>query len=89
MSLLADLTNLRGVAIVQSDTTVYDPPLLALEIFTTGDVSIVQPDGTTVTKTFPAAADGGAYPYRWWIRIRQVKDTGTTVADAALLGIRG
>lgn len=88
MGLLQDLANLRGIPIVQSDTTVYDPPLLALDIFTAGDVAIVTPDGTAITKTFPAAADGGGYPYRWWIRIRQVLDTGTTVADDDLLGIK-
>lgn len=88
MSILADITNLRGIPIVQSDTTVYDPPLLALDVFTTGDVAIVTPDGTAITKTFPTAANGGRYPHRWWIRIRQVLDTGTTVADAALLGIK-
>lgn len=77
------------VPIVQSDTTVYDPPLLALEIYTAGDVSVVEAHtGTTITKTFPTAANGGSYPYKWEINIRSVLDTNTTVVDAALLGYR-
>lgn len=86
--MLQDIANLRGIPIVQSDTTIYSPPLLGLEIFTPGDVAIVTPDGTAITKTFPAVADGGEYPVRWWLRIRQVMNTGTSVADAALLGLK-
>jgi len=70
---------------VQSDSTVYDPPLYGVDIFTTGAVSIVTPQGDTITKTFPTAANGGHYPYRWIIEIRSLLDTGTTVTDANLV----
>lgn len=78
------------IAIVQSDTTVFNPPLLGLDIFAPGDVSIKNERDTTITKTFPAiASEGVGYPFRWWVRVRQVLDTNTTVADASLVGLVG
>ena len=62
--------------------------LLGLDVFTTGDVSIETLDGTTITKTFPTAANGGCYPCRWLIQIRKIFDTATTVTDANLVGLR-
>lgn len=76
------------VAIVQSDTTTFNPPLAGIDVFTTGDVSILTELGVTITKTFPAVAAGGSYPYRWLVRIVKVFDTNTTVADAALVGLK-
>lgn len=79
----------QRVAIVQSDSAVISPPLRAIEIFTTGDVSVRElSTGATITMTFPAAAAGGAYPYVWEINCDMVFATATTVADAALLGFR-
>jgi len=88
-SFLHQLTNFRIVALTQSDSTVYEPPLRGIDVFAPGDVSIVAPQGDTITLPFPSVANGGSYPYRYWCPIRQVRDTGTAVADADLRGIRG
>lgn len=77
-------------AIVQSDTTVINPPLRAIEIFTTGDLSVREAgSGTIFTFTFPTVANGGLYPYVFEGNFDKVLDTGTTLADAALLGFKG
>jgi hypothetical protein len=75
-------------AVVQSDTTIFDPPLYGIDVFAPGVVAIHSPIGTVITKTFPAAADGGWYPCRWVVQIRRILDTGTTVADANLVALK-
>lgn len=88
MSFISNLANITGVNVVSSDTTVFRPPLIGIDVFTAGDLSIVDHAGTTITRTFPTQADGGSYPHRWMIRIRQVRNTDTTIVNAALLGLR-
>jgi len=64
------------IAVVKSDTTTYNPPLDALYVGTTGDVSIITKLGGTavVYKTVPA---GTFMPVNAYI----VRATGTTAAD--------
>lgn len=76
------------VAIVQSDTTVLDPPLAGLLVFTAGAVKILTEAGATLTLTFPTAANGGSYPTRLDAAITKVFDTDTAVTDANLFGFR-
>jgi len=77
-------------AIVQSDTTVISPALRAIEVFTTGALKVREAgSGTDFTFTFPAVADGGCYPYVFEGNFDKVYDTGTAIADGALLGFKG
>ncbi len=77
-------------AITQSDTTVINPPLRALEIFAVGSVKVREAgSGDDFTITIPAAADGGYVPYTFEGNFDKVYDTGTSIADAALLGFKG
>lgn len=77
-------------AIVQSDTTVISPPLRGIECFTTGTLKVREAgSGTTFALTLPAVADGGYVPYVLEMNIDKVFNTDTSIADAALLGIRG
>lgn len=87
MSLLSDLSNFTPVAIVQSDTTVYDPPLKG--VLVTLDGTLVVEDVKSVTHSFviPAAATGGRFPCFIAGRFRRVL-TATTQADANLHGYR-
>jgi hypothetical protein len=84
---IEQLYSLTVHPIVQSDSTVIDPPLKAIVILAAGDLSFVDSEDSTVTKTFPDAASGGAYPFVLPCRIRQVKDTGTTLTDAQMIGL--
>lgn len=81
-------SSIVAVPIVQSDTTTYNPPLRALQIFAAGNVEVVTPQGQTILKAIPDAAAGGALPFLWEIPISKVMETNTTVADAGLLGYR-
>jgi hypothetical protein len=77
-------------AIEKSDTTVINPPLRAIEVFATGTLTVREAgSGTTFAFTIPDVADGGRVPYVLEMNIDQVFDTGTSIADAALLGFRG
>ena len=76
------------VAITQSDTTVYDPPLYGVVVLATGNLSIVNEQGETITRTFPTAANGGGYPFTFVARIRQVLASTTTLTDAEMIGLR-
>lgn len=82
-----ELTNWTLKPIVQSDTTVYNPPLKAIDILAAGDLAVIDSEGTAATITFPAVAAGGSYPHRWVCRVRQVLDTGTTLTDAQMVGL--
>lgn len=76
-------------AIVQSDTTVINPPLRAIEIFAAGALKVREAgSGTDFTKTFPVVASGGFYPYVFEGNFDKVYDTGTAIADADLLGFK-
>jgi hypothetical protein len=73
--------------IVQSDTAEYSPPLKGIIILAAGDLKFDDVEGNTVTRTFVAAASGGAYPYTLELHIRRVYDTGTTLTDAQMIGL--
>ena len=87
MSLLSDLSNFTPVAIVQSDTTIINPPLKG--VLVTLDGTLVVEDVTGVTHTFviPAAATGGRFPCFIAGRFRRVL-AATSQADANLHGYR-
>lgn len=82
--------NLTGVAVAQSDTVNLVAPnhLKSIIFFASGTVSIVDSNGTTFALTLPAAADGGVYPWQLTMNIRRVNDTGTSLTDAQMLGLR-
>lgn len=85
---MRDLLNLSNVAVEKSDSTIYNPPLVALTFLAgDGDV-VVLPVGsdTTVTIALPAVADGGSYPFTLWGGVRKVLSTGTDLADGTILG---
>lgn len=86
--MLEALTALNAVAIVQSDSTVYDPPLKFLVISGVGTVTFKNEKNVSIAFVAPAVADGGSYPFILPGRIRQVMDTGTSVTDANLTGLR-
>jgi hypothetical protein len=69
-------------AITKSDTTVYSPPLTALFVGTTGDVTVMpagqETAGSPTPVTFKAVAANG------WIdklQISRVMSTGTSASD--------
>jgi hypothetical protein len=87
VSILSDITNFTPVVIVQSDTTVYNPPLKG--VLVTLDGTLVVEDVNHVTHSFviPAAATGGRFPCFIAGRFRRVL-AATTQADASLHGYR-
>lgn len=66
-----------AVAIVQSDSTVYNPPLRGLYVMAAGNVKVLTANGVTRTWACPAG---------FWIPdyISKVFDTDTAVADVNL-----
>jgi hypothetical protein len=74
-------------AVAQSDTTIFEPALYGVDVFAPGDLVIVNSVGDTLTVTFPAVADGGYYPVRWVVQIRQILGA-TSIADANLVALR-
>jgi hypothetical protein len=78
-------------AVIQSDTTVFDPPLSGVYILAPGDLSYKNDQDTTLTITFadpdPAGATPGigSYPFRFDAEIRQILDTNTTIADGDMI----
>jgi len=44
--------------------------------------------GGTITVTFPAAADGGEYPHRWEVQIRQFVEATTTIPTESLVALK-
>lgn len=87
MGILSDITNLYHSPIVQSDTTIFNPPLKAIVVTAPGDLVIEGPDGVTVTVVCPAVASGGRYPTYVIGKVRRVL-AATTIADANLSGLR-
>jgi hypothetical protein len=86
---LEALTALNAQNITQSDTTVYDPPLKFLAVFAVdGTITIRNEKDEAVVFTIPTAAAGAGVPFLIPGRIRRVMNTGTTIANAALIGIR-
>jgi hypothetical protein len=77
-------------AIVQSNTTVIDPPLRGLEIFVAGTLTVREAGSKTVFELeYPDQAAGGSYPAILIMNIDQVRDSGTDMTDAQLLGFKG
>lgn len=75
-------------AVVQSDSTEYKPgELKGLLILAAGNLALVDGEGTSRTIVFPAAADGGCYPFLLELDIRKVMDTNTTLTDANMMGV--
>lgn len=72
--------------IVQSDTTVIDPPLKGIVLLEGGALKYRDTEGNEVTKTFPAIGAGGFYPFDFAMRIDMVFDTGTALTDAQMIG---
>lgn len=86
---LVSMTAMNPEAIVQSDTTVFKPPLMFLAVFAVnGTIKIQNELGQDVTFTIPSVANGGGAPFVLPGRIRKVYNTDTTIADAALIGYR-
>lgn len=90
MSLLEDLACVRPVGLTPSDSTTFLPPLMGIEVFAPGNVTIVTDTNRTEVLPFPSVANGGCYPCRYWGRIWQVKATGTDVGFSStnLKGLR-
>lgn len=87
--MLANLSTLNPEAIVQSDTTEYTPPLQYLAVFAVnGTIAVKNELNETVTFTIPDVAAGGGAPFILPGRFRQILDSGTTIADAAMIGYR-
>lgn len=84
---LEALTALNGIPIVQSDSTVIDPPLKFIVISEVGTLSFKNEKDVTIDFVVPAVAAGGALPFILPGRIRKVL-AATTIADANLLGLR-
>lgn len=76
------------VAVTQSNTVNEPFSLRGLDIFVAGTVKVTTIDDVDIAVTFPAAAAGGSYPYRWEGQIKRVWDTGTSLTDAQMVGLR-
>lgn len=87
MSMLSDITNFTPIVIVQSDTTVYDPPLKAVLVTLNGTLVVEDVRGVQHSFVLPDAATGGQYPCIIPGRFRRVM-AATTIADANLHGLR-
>lgn len=87
MGFLSDLSNLYQVAIVQSDDTIYNPPLKAIMVTLDGTLVVEGADNVTHTIVIPAAATGGSFPCYIIGRFRRVL-AATSIADANLHGLR-
>jgi len=85
--MLEALTCLNGVPIVQSNSTIINPPLKAIVLSEVGSLVYKNEHDVTCTFVVPAVAAGGSLPYILPGRIRQVL-TDTTLADANMLGLR-
>lgn len=77
---IASLIPFTPIAITQSDSTHYSPPLYGLLVTGTGDVVIENEFGDEVTISVDAV------PYTIWGRIRKVK-ADTAQADGDLRGL--
>ena len=84
MSQQYPLFDLNAEDIVQSDATIYNPPLVCLIISAPGTVSFK--NGRGETKSFVVGATA-TEPFSLWGQITQVL-AATTQADADLLGLR-
>lgn len=74
--------------VAKSDSTEYAPgQLKGLLILAAGNLALVDSEGTARTIVFPAAADGGAYPFLLELDIRKVMFTNTTLTDANIMGV--
>lgn len=81
-----------GQAIVQSDTTILNPPIKALIVWladAAGDtLKFDDIEGTTHTVVLPPRAAGAAYPICIPVAMRKIHATTTTLDDAEMFGIR-
>lgn len=66
----------------------FDPCLRGVDIFEAGDLDFTGINGVRQVRTFPAVADGGAYPYRYVMQIKTIHQTTTTIPDDSLTGLR-
>jgi hypothetical protein len=80
--MLENLTALNAVPIAKDDDTVIDPPLKALVVTAAGTVVYKNEHDTTITLILTTA------PFIMPGRVRQILDTGTDIADSALIGLR-
>ena len=78
-----DLDSPTFIDITQSDTVDTTSTLRAIDIFADGALRVTDIGGTTRTQTFTNVAP----VFRWVVQIRRVHNTGTTIADASLLGL--
>lgn len=91
MSKLVHLFDFRSIAVVQSDTTTYNPPIRGI-IISEDDVTVAikNDNGDTVTLTIPAVADGASLPYTWWCgNASQILASGTTAANGNMVALQG
>lgn len=86
---LTQLTTFTPVAITQSDTAEYDPPLIGI-VIAEADVTVKvdNEQGDAVTITIPSVANGAALPVTYWGRIRKVYSTNTSATDANMIGLQ-
>lgn len=81
------LTTFQPVPIVQDDDTVISPPLCAIVVTAVGTLTVVGENGVTTALEIP---QGAALPYTFPCgRVVKVKSTGTDLADADLVGLKG
>lgn len=80
-----DLQAPTHVAIVQSDTVDQGNTLRGIEIWAEGTISAVTTMGYTIpTRTITAAM----LPFKWVGQFKRINDTGTTIADGDMSGLR-
>ena len=87
---LEALSAINAVPIVQSDTTIINPPLKAIVLSAPGSLVFKNEHDVTCTFVVPAAVTDEtvtALPFLLPGRIRQVL-AATTIADADMLGLR-
>lgn len=82
--MLDNLTAVNIEAVSKSDTTIINPPFKYLLILGAGALAIQNHEGANVTVTFPT----GSYPFLLPGRVRRIYDTGTTLTNSQIFGIR-
>jgi len=73
-------------AVVQSDTTILNPPVREIIISAEGSLAVESEKGDSVTLVVPA---GASLPFVFRCgRVRRILDTGTDIANANLVAMR-
>lgn len=83
--MLEAMTAMNSENVTQSDSTVIDPPFKYLLITKAGTVTIKNEKDQSVLITIDASITSAVLVPG---RVRKVMDTGTSVSDANILGIR-